>query len=120
MFCCERNAPLAAWKYSANPTRTMRMLTSRTLTRPPNSRPTKPRSCVSVPDASRAVLSPVVSLKFPPPALREGSYLRRCLYDLLHFGVALEARLGLEVAVHRLWCNEDEARVCLRRPRYAA
>src|SRR5215212_6539723 len=99
----------------------MRMLTSRTLTRPPNSRPTKPRSCVSVPDASRAVLSPVVSLKFPPPALREGRDLRRrCLHNLLHFGVALEARLSLEVAVHRLWCNEDEACVCLRRPRYAA
>ena len=43
------------------------MLTSRTRTRLSISLPPKPRSCVPVPAVSRAVLS----LKFPPPALRE-------------------------------------------------
>jgi hypothetical protein len=47
------------------------MLTSRTRTRLLNSRPTKPCSWVPVPSVSRAVLSPVVSLTFPPPALGE-------------------------------------------------
>jgi hypothetical protein len=46
------------------------MLTSRTLTSAPNSRAPKPRSCVPVPAASRAV----VSLTFPPLASLEGLY----------------------------------------------
>src|SRR5918995_6077735 len=116
MFCSERNALFAVWKYSANPTRTMRMLTSRTLTSAPNSRAPKPRSCVPVPAASRAV----VSLTFPPLASLEGLYLRGRLHDLLRFGVPLEARRGLEVAVHRVGRDEDKARVRLGRSRYAA
>src|SRR5215211_1963739 len=94
----------------------MRMLTSRTRTSPLNSRLTKPRSCVSVLAASCAV----VSLTFPPLAIGQGLCLRRRLHDLLRFGVPLEARRGLEVAVHGVWRDEDEARVRLRGPRYAA
>src|ERR687893_3128958 len=94
----------------------MRMLTSRTLTSPLNRRAPKPRSCVPVPAASRAV----VSLTFPPLASLEGLYLRGRLHDLLRFGVPLEARRGLEVAVHRVGRDEDKARVSLRRPRNAA
>src|SRR5215218_2443458 len=86
----------------------MKTLASRTRTRPTNRRPKSPRSCVPAPGVSRAV---VVSLKFPPPALRGR------LHDLLLVRVPLEARLGLEVAVHRVWCYEDEARVGLCRPR---
>src|SRR5215207_4585595 len=86
----------------------MKTLASRTRTRPTNRRPKSPRSCVPAPGVSRAV---VVSLKFPPPALRGR------LHDLLLLRVPLEARLGLEVAVHRVWCYEDEARVGLCRPR---
>src|SRR5687768_7579937 len=112
MFCWERNALFAVWKYSASPTRTIRMLTSRTRTSPLNSRLPRPRSCVPVPDASRAV----VSLTFPPLAFLEGLYLRRRLHDLLHFGVPFEARRGLEVTIHRLWRDEDEACVGLGRP----
>src|SRR5215210_9152945 len=95
----------------------MRMLASRTRTRPTNSRPTSPRSCVPVPAVSRAVLSPVVSLKLPPLALREGPDLRGRLDDLLLLRVPLEARLGLEVAVNRVGRDEDEPRVGLGRPR---
>src|SRR5215207_9129045 len=113
MFCGERNAPFAVWKYSASPTSTMRMLTSRTRTRLLNSLLSKPRSCVPVPDASRAV----VSLTFPPLASLEGLCLRRRLQDLLRFGVPLEARRGLEVAAHGVGRDEDEARVGLGRPR---
>src|SRR5918993_4411143 len=89
------------------------MLTSRTLTRPPNSRPANPRSCVPAPAASRAV----VSLTLPPLAFGEGLCLRRRLQDLLRFGVPLEARRGLEVAAHGVGRDEDEARVGLGRPR---
>src|SRR5829696_4258631 len=91
----------------------MRMLTSRTRTSPLNNLPPKPRSCVPVPDASRAV----VSLTFPPLASLEGLCLRRRLQDLLRFGVPLEARRGLEVAAHGVGRDEDEARVGLGRPR---
>src|SRR5918992_2974892 len=94
----------------------MRMLTSRTLTSAPNSRAPKPRSCFPPPAASRAV----VSLTFPPLASLEGPYLRGRLHDLLRFGVPLEARRGLEVAVHRVGRDEDKARVRLGRSRYAA
>src|SRR5918992_1911766 len=90
----------------------MRMLTSRTLTSAPNSRAPKPRSCFPPPAASRAV----VSLTFPPLASLEGLYLRGRLHDLLRFGVPLEARRGLEVAVHSVGRYEDEARVRLGRP----
>src|SRR5918993_1502161 len=90
------------------------MLASRTRTRPTSSRPASPRSCVPAPGVSRAV---VVSLKFPPPALREGLGLRRRLHDLLLLRVPLEARLRLEVPAHGLGGDEDEARVGLRRPR---
>src|ERR671913_1209410 len=92
------------------------MLTSRTLTRPPNSRPANPRSCVPAPAASRAV----VSLTLPPLAFGQGLGLRRRLQDLLRFGVPLEARRGLEVAIHRVGRDKDKARVRLRRPRNAA
>src|SRR5918997_1932399 len=95
----------------------MKMLASRTRTRPTNSRPTSPRSCVPAPGVSRAV---VVSLKLPPPALCEGLGLRRRLHDLLLLRVALEARFGLEVPVHGLGRDEDQTRVRLRRPRDAA
>src|SRR5215210_974218 len=90
----------------------MRMLTSRTRTRPPNSRIANPRSCVPAP-ASRAV----VSLTFPPLASLEGLCLRRRLQDLLRFGVSLEARRGLEVAAHSVGRDEDESRVGLGRAR---
>src|SRR5215207_2309784 len=85
----------------------MKTLASRTRTRPTNRRPKSPRSCVPAPGVSRAV---VVSLKFPPPALRGR------LHDLLLLRVPLEARLGLEVAVHRIGGDEDQARVRLGRP----
>src|ERR687889_2556254 len=88
------------------------MLASRTRMRPTSSRPASPRSCVPVPGASRAV----VSLKSPPPARREYP-LRLRLHDPLLLRVTLEARLGLEVAVHGLGGHEDEARVRLRRAR---
>src|SRR5829696_7095152 len=84
------------------------MLASRTRMRPTNSRPTSPRSCVPAPGVSRAV---VVSLKFPPPALRGR------LHDPLLLRVTLKARFGLEVPAHGLGGDEDEARVGLRRPR---
>src|SRR5918998_4461172 len=89
------------------------MLASRTRTRPTNSRPTSPRSCIPVPGVSRAV----VSLIFPPPALREDLDLRGRLHDLLLLRVSLEARRGLQVAVNRVGGDEDQARVRLRRPR---
>src|SRR5919112_6167723 len=91
----------------------MRMLPSLPRTSPLNSQLPKPRSCVSVPAASRAV----VSLTFPPLASLEGLCLRRRLQDLLRFGVPLEARRGLEVAAHGVGRDEDEARVGLGRPR---
>src|SRR5215217_4795087 len=91
----------------------MRMLTSRTRTSPLNSRLPKPRSCVSVPAASCAV----VSLMLPPLAFGQGLCWRRRLQDLLRFRVALEARLGFEVAIHGIWRDEDEARVGLGRSR---
>src|ERR671921_1495372 len=91
----------------------MRILTSRTRTSPPNSRLKKPRSCVSVLAASRAV----VSLTLPPLAFGQGLGLRRRLQDLLRFGVPLEARRGLEVAIHGVGRDEDEARIGLGRAR---
>src|SRR5215211_6185368 len=94
----------------------MRMLTSRTRTSPLNSRLTKPRSCVSVLAASCAV----VSLTFPPLAIGQGLCLRRRLQDLLRFGVPLEARRGLEVAIHGVGRYEHEARVGLGRARDAS
>src|SRR5215213_2038445 len=89
------------------------MLTSRTLTRPPNSRPANPRSCVPAPAASRAV----VSLTLPPLAFGQGLGLRRRLQDLLRFGVPLEARRGFEIAIHGVGRDEDESRVSLGRAR---
>src|SRR5919107_483925 len=91
----------------------MKMLTSRTRMSPPNSRPPRPRSRVPAPAASRAVLS----LTLAPLAFDQGLCLRRRLQDLLRLGVPLEARRGLEVTVHGVWCDEDEARVCLGRAR---
>src|SRR5215211_3889908 len=90
----------------------MRMLTSRTRTRPPNSRIANPRSCVPAP-ASRAV----VSLTLTPLGFGQGLCLRRRLQDLLRFGVPLEARRGLEVAGHGVGRDEDEACIRLGRAR---
>src|SRR5215218_2536173 len=87
----------------------MRILTSRTRTRPLNSRALKPRSCAPVSAASCAV----VSLTFPPPAFGQGLRLRGCLDDLLLLGVPLEARRVLEVTAHGIRRDEDEARVGL-------
>src|SRR5215211_1858296 len=98
----------------------MSTLTSRTLMRPLRSLRPRPRSCVPASAVSRAALSSVVSLKFPPPALREGPCLRGRLHDLLLLGVTLEARLCFEVAVHGVRSDEDEARVGLRGPRDTA
>src|SRR5215204_3012224 len=55
---------------------------------------------------SRSLLSPL-----------EGLCLRRRLQDLLRFGVPLEARRGLEVAIHGVGRYEHEARVGLGRAR---
>src|SRR5215207_2635722 len=94
----------------------MKMLASRTRARLPRSLTPSPRSCAPVPADSRAV----VSLKLLPPALCEGLDLRRRLHDLLRLRVPLEARRGLEEAVHGLGRDEDEARVRLGRARDSA
>src|SRR5215218_6121107 len=88
----------------------MRMLASRTRTRPRSRRLPSPRSS-GAPGAG-ASLAVVVSLKLLPLAL-----LRGRLHYLLRLRVSLEARRGLEVPVHRIGGNVDQARVRLRRPR---
>jgi hypothetical protein len=78
----------------------MSTLTSRTLTSTVSNRLPRPGGS-RVPTSG--VFCAVVSLKTPQDSLGGR------LHDLLLLGVAREARLGLEVAVHGVWGDEDQA-----------
>ena len=78
------------------------MLTSRTRTRLLNSLPTKPCSCPGTLRLPRGALAGGLSRFLLLPLREDLETYEGAFTIFLRFGVPLEARRGLEVAVHRV------------------